>query len=330
MMPKQPPTTKIQPIRRRAVLITNSLLALGLLVYWAVFAPPPSSGGGWVDSPLARWVKGRIYAGIPAAEDRKYTRLTYETGTGWYGINREQIQSLQYYKALDPVRPTAERKVLVLQPIGPMNAQEQKLLGELREYCAIYFQLPARIAAPLPLPTDSKAYRPVQVRNISWQIGRGQYDAGYIIEHELIPHLPDDAVAYLGVTGADVYAGDMNYLFGLGSFRERAGVYSLTRYYPEFWNQKNTAKTRRLTLRRACQVLNHEAGHMLGLMHCVLYKCTMNGSNSLMDADATPIEPCPVCHRKLAWNLNWDESKRDRELAAFYRKYSLDGMQSHS
>jgi archaemetzincin len=133
-------------------------------------------------------------------------------------------------------------------------------------------------------------------------------------------------VAYLGVTGADVYAGDMNFLFGLGSFRERAGVYSLTRYYPQFWNQPGTEKAHKLTLRRACQVLNHEAGHMLGLMHCVLYKCSMNGSNSLMDADATPIEPCPVCHRKLAWNLNWDEAKRNRELTAFYRKYGLEDM----
>ena len=80
----------------------------------------------------------------------------------------------------------------------------------------------------------------------------------------LLPTTPQDAVVYLGITMEDLYAGDLNYVFGFSSFENRCGVYSLARYYPEFWNEATTEQTKLLTLRRSLKVLNHEASHVGG------------------------------------------------------------------
>jgi archaemetzincin len=174
------------------------------------------------------------------------------------------------------------------------------LLPVLRDYAQAFFQLPARVAEPLQLSVMGSQTRGSGAAD---HVGGQQYLANSIIDHVLSPRLPPDAVAYFGVTGADLYAPKMNFVFGQGNFTRRVGVYSLGRYFPAFWNQKRSPADDRLALRRACQVLNHEIGHMFGLPHCVFYHCAMNGSNSLAEADATPIEYCHICHRKLLWTL---------------------------
>ena len=127
------------------------------------------------------------------------------------------------------------------------------------------------------------------------------------------------------MTMTDLWADNLSYVFGLASVERRVGVYSLCRYYPEFWGgQQSRPQDKVQTLRRTCLVLNHEAGHMFGIWHCVLYKCSMNGSNSLADADNTPLDYCPVCHRRLLWNVRADGTKRYRDLIRFYRKHGLD------
>lgn len=63
---------------------------------------------------------------------------------------------------------------------------------------------------------------------------------------------------------------------------------------------------------------------MLGLMHCVFYRCNMNGANSLDDADRTPLGYCPLCRRKLEWNVACDPDKRAAGLTQFYRRHGLE------
>ena len=150
-----------------------------------------------------------------------------------------------------------------------------------------------------------------------------QYEAIAIVNKLLLPKLPQDAVVYLGITMEDLYAGDLNYVFGFGSFENRTGVYSLARYYPEFWNEEPTEQAKLLTLRRSMKVLNHETSHVFGLKHCIFYDCTMNGSNSLDETDRSSIHECPVCHEKLHWNLKFDPLKRFQSLRDVYTKYGL-------
>ena len=49
----------------------------------------------------------------------------------------------------------------------------------------------------------------------------------------------------------------------------------------------------------------------------------MNGSNSLAETDSQPLHFCPVCHRKLLWNIGFDPLKRYTTLETFYRDHKL-------
>jgi len=49
----------------------------------------------------------------------------------------------------------------------------------------------------------------------------------------------------------------------------------------------------------------------------------MNGSNSLSETDSQPIHFCPVCDRKLAWNIGYDQARRYEGLRNFYSKHEL-------
>lgn len=327
--------------RRKVVLILIALLSVGLCFVWWRHVPPPSVGGGKPDSLLAIWVKSRIYASVSPLDEQGFTRLTPQNAAGWYAIFREPVQSVEYYQSQHPLRPTPARGTIVLQPLGPMTDKERALLNNLKEYCAAFFQLPVRIDEPLPLSakieTRTRSGRHPGGRTENEKNQYRQYNAGEIIDNVLAPRLPADAAAYLGITMADLWAEDLSFVFGLGSYDKRTGVYSLCRYYPQFKKQKNqphgkplpvqdrqrTLAGEKQTLKRACQVLNHEAGHIFGLYHCVLYKCSMNGGNSLSDFDATPLDYCPVCHSKLLWNISFDARKRYEDLLKFYQKHKM-------
>jgi hypothetical protein len=51
--------------------------------------------------------------------------------------------------------------------------------------------------------------------------------------------------------------------------------------------------------------------------------CLMNGSNHLDEMDGTPLYPCPVCLRKLLWNLQAEPVFFLRRVAAFCGRHGL-------
>ena len=107
-----------------------------------------------------------------------------------------------------------------------------------------------------------------------------------------------------------------NFVFGQASLRDRVGVYSFARYDPKFYGETR-ADSQALILRRSCKVLAHETGHMFGIQHCVWYRCVMNGSNHIAEADERPLHLCPVDLRKLHWSVGFDVVQRYRRLLAF-------------
>ncbi len=115
-------------------------------------------------------------------------------------------------------------------------------------------------------------------------------------------------------------------MFGEASLGERVGVYSLVRFFPEFWGEKRSDALETKGLRRSLAVLAHETGHTFGLEHCTAYECVMNGSNSLDELDGQFGELCPICLRKLAWNIGFDPIQRYTALASFYRKHGLTSL----
>ena len=68
---------------------------------------------------------------------------------------------------------------------------------------------------------------------------------------------------------------------------------------------------------------SHETGHILGMTHCAAYLCLMNGSNHQAEKDRRPMHLCPVCLRKLCWNLRADPVPYLMKLKAFCQRNGL-------
>ena len=99
------------------------------------------------------------------------------------------------------------------------------------------------------------------------------------------------------------------------NLRQRVGVWSIYR---------NGDPGEGLCLRRTLATAAHEAGHILGLAHCTAYSCLMNGSNHQEEKDRRPMHLCPVCLRKLCWNLRVEPVPYLTKLNAFCQQHGLD------
>jgi archaemetzincin len=51
----------------------------------------------------------------------------------------------------------------------------------------------------------------------------------------------------------------------------------------------------------------------------------MNGSNHQEEKDRRPMHPCPVCLRKLCWNLRVEPVSYLGRLETFCRRHGFDG-----
>lgn len=263
--------------------------------------PPPSS-----ESPFFRDTNGFPRVGKPAPGE-------------WLADYDELGQSYSDYVGSEPVRAEGARRVLVLQPLGPFSRQEAQMLQAVAEFCGLYFGVPVRVERPV-LDLDPARSRERRGGSLVWR----QYLTGYLNGEVLKPRLPDDALAYVGVTMHDLYpAESWNFVFGQAQLRGRVGVFSLARYFPAFYGEPQTPDAQRQGLRRSIAVLAHESGHMFSLFHCIWFRCLMQGSNSLEELDGRTLDLCPICLRKLQWNLGFDVVERERRLADFYRRHGL-------
>lgn len=230
-----------------------------------------------------------------------WRRMVAASPGEWLFAHPEEGQTFEEYVAFDPLVRGAGRDGIVLRPLSPLRPHAQAALERVREHCGLFFAAEARLAEPRPLPPE--AFRPE----------RQQYDAEQLLR-ALKDERPAGALVYAGICDQDlIVRGLDNYLFGLGEFRAGLGVYSFQRFhYP--------GVDERLYLRRAMKLLTHEIGHGFGLRHCIYYRCTMNGGNSLPEVDGAPLEPCLVCLRKLQHSLGFDVKARWTALATFFER----------
>ena len=240
----------------------------------------------------------------------------------WLFHFHESGQSLEDYVQSDPVTTSKQRAVLVFQPVGPLSDAEHSVISKAVLFAGIWFDLRTRVEPSVPLP-ENDWYR---VRHFAWQDQPvRQYQTGYFLNELLPQRLPQDAVCYLAITMADLYPDEQwNFVFGQASLSDRVGVYSMVRYFPGFWGGPRHEGDDTLALRRSCKVLVHEVGHIFGLAHCITYRCTMNGSNSLTESDARPLRLCPLCLEKLEWNLGFNVTKRYERLKGFYEEHGMN------
>lgn len=231
----------------------------------------------------------------------------------------ERHRTFEQYLRSKPIRPTAERRTIVLQPLGKFTRSEKELLEKVKTYSSIFFGVETRAEQPRAMPE-----RGMRVRKEAGKRWK-QYLTGAVMDRVLRRHLPDDAVCCLGITMEDLYPDPKwNFVFGQASLRDRVGVYSFARYNPAFYGERADKDTPKLMLLRSVKVTVHETGHMFGLRHCRRHQCVMNGSNHLAESDSRPVFLCPDCLRKLHWNLKFDIIARYEKMEKVWREQSFE------
>ncbi len=231
----------------------------------------------------------------------------------WLAVHQEPGQTFDEFKASQPNQPTQSRRVIYLQPLGEFPSDRSPSIGKLQKFAAAFFSM------------EVKALSPIKIDNAKLTTRRNPYTGNLqILTGDVLKFLkarvPADAFCILAITMEDLYPEpSWNFVFGQASLRDRVGVYTFARYDPAFYGDPRAAGYETLLLRRSCKVPAHETSHMFGLAHCTYFKCLMNGSNHLAESDRRPLHLCPVCLRKLQWNIGFDVVERDTALERVIR-----------
>lgn len=234
----------------------------------------------------------------------------------WQYEQNEPKQSYAQYLRTKPITLTKQRKYLYLQTIGELTPGQEKVIEKTREYLAIFYGMPTR-----DLPALEESILPRGARRIApGTLNQEQFNVMYLIEKVMLPRVPKDAAVYLVFTATDLWPGnDWNFCFGYATYRMRVGAWSIARNGNADNEEEFTS-----VLRRTLRLATHETGHMFSIPHCTYYRCNMNGSNSLEEADTQPLEFCPQCLSKLSYATKFKFKKRWTALEKFYRENGLE------
>ncbi len=234
----------------------------------------------------------------------------------WLANHDEAGQNYEEWRVCRRHTPDARHTTIRLLPLGDLGKGDFPSIDVLASYAEAFFGMPAR-------PVESTGAPPKFVARRNPHSGRPQILTTDVLDW-LGKDLPGDAFCVLALTTTDLYPEPAwNYVFGQASFFDRTGVFSFARYDPAFDGSSRDASTPLLVLRRSLKVMTHEIGHMFGIEHCVRARCLMNGVNHLGEADATPMDVCPVCLAKLHHAVHFDVLARERALEAWRRSHGL-------
>jgi archaemetzincin len=231
----------------------------------------------------------------------------------WLAVHDEPGQTFEEYINAHPVRKSDKLHTIYLCLVGDFSEAQRRILALAQEYLSVFFDCPVKVQRQIAL-----ASIPARARRTHPSWADPQVLTGYILHEVLEPEQPADALAYLALTASDLWPGrGWNFVFGEANLRQRIGVWSIYR-------NGDPETDFRLCLRRTLSTASHETGHVLGMAHCTAYLCLMNGSNHQEEKDRRPMHPCPVCLRKLCWNLRVEPVPYLTKLKAFCRQNGVD------
>jgi archaemetzincin len=124
---------------------------------------------------------------------------------------------------------------------------------------------------------------------------RRQYHSTHILQ-TLAQVKQEDWERVLGVVDVDLYAPDLNFVFGEADKHRGVAVFSLARLRP----RGSSDEAKALFLRRAATEAIHELGHTYGLRHCRDPHCVMWFSNTLAESDRKGLTFCAEHASQLA------------------------------
>ena len=242
----------------------------------------------------------------------------------------EPAQDLETF-LVEPRRlVTPERRTLELLPIGEyprgfvveyervhlVRSPEPELL---RRFASAWFGLPVRI---LPALSDELLEQQAQ-REFE---GRRQFDAEALLD-TLAPLRSADAHSLLALTLEDLWAPSLDgqWVVGLAASERGLAIHSMLRYDPGLRSADDRPPDFESIIRdRALRVLVYELGHLLGLRHCIHFRCVMNPSAGLPDLDRMPLHLCPICIDKLVAASGVDRLARAQVLRDLYAELGMD------
>uniref|UniRef100_A0A8D0E551 Archaelysin family metallopeptidase 1 n=1 Tax=Salvator merianae TaxID=96440 RepID=A0A8D0E551_SALMN len=244
-----------------------------------------------------------------------------------------------FYYSLLRRKQRLYRKHIYLQPIdlseGPAGLS---LLDSLRS-CVESFFLGLRVKCLPSVPVSSIHchYRHNQDSD------RVQLHTDGILNF-LKNNKPMDALCVLGLTLVDLYPCE-TWSFTFSKFLpgQEVGVCSFARLSSDFpqvgcatlnpspWRQEgatDTAEQARkqnflftmLEMLQCCKVTCHEICHLIGLGNCRWLQCIMQGALSLDEVLLRPLEPCPICLRKLQHVVGFKLIERYKKLYAWIQR----------
>ena len=235
----------------------------------------------------------------------------------WLASNFEHGQTFDQYKIYANI-PSAKKNKFYIQPYDSKLSLD--LLKILKNYSTVFFpgvKFILRKAVNIEnLEIDSRI----------GSEGIQQFNASKLL-NKMYKIAPLDRCAMIGITSEDIYhVEEWTFVFGLANVINKTGIFSFARYTQEFYSLPPDPE---LVVLRAVKVMLHEMCHMFGLLHCIYFKCLMNGSNHIYETDSKPVYLCPVCLRKLHLCLQFNPitryeqlSKVCAELGGYFMEYS--------
>ena len=234
----------------------------------------------------------------------------------WLAEHDEPGQTFAEYLDAHPVRKSDKLHTIYLCLVGDFSEAQRCILALTQDYLALFFDCPVKVQRQIAL-----ASIPARARRTHPSWGDPQVLTGYILHEVLEPERPADALAYLALTASDLWPGEgWNFVFGEANLRQRTGVWSIYRS----GDLSEGEAAFRLCLRRTLGTASHELCHVLTMKHCIAFRCLLNGSNHQEERDARPLHLCPVCLRKLCWNVQVEPVPYLTRLAAFCQANGLD------